>query len=96
MIEVWQVDHRFKFRFNKLMADKVTDLSVIINGRRAAKSSDGVRYFTTFEEAKTYAVRTLNNYVLKSKKDLSIAELALVEVTNTTPDTIKTSESIYR
>jgi len=95
MIEVWQVSHTYSFRFHKLMADKVTDLCVIVNGSRVAKSSDGTRYFMTFADAKEYALTRLKNDIVKANKSLAVAEENLRQVTATTPDTIKTAKGIY-
>lgn len=95
MIEVWQVTNSYRFRFNKLMADKVTDLSVIINGSRAAMSSDGARYFMTFDAAKEHAIRTLNADIVQANKKLAVAEENLRQVIATTADTIKTAKGIY-
>ena len=93
MIDVYRVVYRWSFIIEKVKADRVTKSSVFIEGRRAAKQSDGVKYFEDFGSAKKFSINILNEKLRKLKRQTEVAETDLEYVKKVTDTTIKVSTS---
>jgi hypothetical protein len=91
MIDVWRVKDRWSFEFVRVQAERVTDASVFIGGSRVALSSDGVRYFTTFDSAKEYAIERLSQKAERARKEMDSAEEHLRHVKSVTGENISIS-----
>lgn len=70
---VWKVTNIYRFRIERMEAERTTKSCVFINGSRSLKSSDGVHFFEEFEEAKEYATALLNKQWEKARKDMEEA-----------------------
>ena len=95
MVDVWRVKDRWSFALERVEADKVTDKSVFIKGTRAAKSSDGVRYFESFTEAKEYSEARLRRRITKAENEMNAAEMHLQQIEKMTEDTVPVSTRAY-
>lgn len=93
MTDVYRVRTNWRFEIVKIAADKVTESSVFINGSRASKVSDGVRYFEDFDSAVEYAAEHLKRQVDRSRDEIEKALGHLQELRSVTKDTIKTSDT---
>lgn len=93
MVDVWRVKNRFSFCFEKVVAEKVTESSVFVQGSRVAKTSDGVRYFASFNEAKAYATNALRLAADKARKQMEAAEENLRILEATSESDVKASSS---
>jgi len=91
MVDVWRVKDRWSFEFVRVQAERVTDASVFIGGSRVAMSSDGVRYFETFEAAKKYAKDRLSQKAERARKELESVEEHLRHIENVTDENISVS-----
>lgn len=70
---VWKARSDWKFGIEKLIADRVTEKSVWVNGVRSARISDRVAIFDTFGEAKGYLVNAMTNRCLTLEDRLNDA-----------------------
>jgi len=95
MVPVYRVKTRLEFKFEKVMADKVTDMSVFVKGNRQAKFSDGVRYFVEFGEAQRFAVDYLRGQINKAQLEESRAQSAFKAAISVTDDTLEVSSSAW-
>lgn len=95
MVPVYQVKDRYSFKFVKVIADHVTQSCVYINGVRSSLSSEGVRYFLSFDEAKTYAVTLLTRRIVQSQRDLEIAQQQLAATEGISDSTIAVTNSTH-
>lgn len=95
MVNVYRVRHRWQFDFHKIAAEKVTKSSVVVQGHRQAKFSEGTGIFESFDEAKEYAIRQLQYKAERARKDLELAEYNLRLVEAMTEETIPVSKSLY-
>jgi hypothetical protein len=93
MVDVWRVKTRYSFKFEKVVAEKVTNASVFIGGHRVAKMSDGMMYFEDFESAKEHAINCLRRKAEQARKEMEAAEEHLQHVESVTDETVLVSDS---
>lgn len=79
-MRIWKINTFYNFRFEELVADKVTEKCVWVNGSRYSKQSDACRFFTNFDEAKNYAIGYLQEKIRTLTTKLQSAEASLTEV----------------
>ena len=67
----------WRFGVTRMEADRTTEKSVWINGRRVARESDGTRIFDDFESAKGWLVSWCERQIDATKRRLADQEKAL-------------------
>jgi hypothetical protein len=95
MVDLWRVRHRWEIAVEKVEAERVTDKMVFLTRTRVAKSSEGVRYFESFEEARKFGLERSMQKLKKAERDLSSAKSFLKYVEEITEDTVPVSTSTY-
>lgn len=92
-MEVWKVNTLYGFQFAKMNADRVTESSFYIEGRRRDKNTQGVRVFDDFEIAKQYAIDHCNREIARLEEDLTKARDNLDFASSLQPETVPVAKS---
>ncbi len=95
MIEVYRVKKQYAFNFCKVLAEKVTKKTVVVQGVRQDKRSSYSCYFEDFNEAKDHAVLHLLNKKEELLEQLKLVEENIEQVSCLTEDKIAVSSGVY-